>query len=169
MNPPQWNRILGVVLWVVSTALLVDQVSSEEPPSLNAAWRERMEKYFETKEFDYDQAVSWADSTIKKLLGAAQLEQARLDSLHVPMLRPAGVVTDSIKAVLLTQGLVNDVATCLFLKAGALELSGQKEAAREAYQAVLTFPHARYWNRPQDFFWSPAEAATGRLKLLEHP
>jgi hypothetical protein len=62
---------------------------------------------------------------------------------------------------------LNDVGTCYFILGQALEKSGDKKGALEAYKTVSEkFPDAQCWD-PKGWFWKPADAAKGKLKALE--
>lgn len=62
---------------------------------------------------------------------------------------------------------LNDVGTGLFILGQALERSGDKTGALEAYKFLAEkLPYARCWDS-KGWFWSPADAARGRVKVLE--
>ena len=62
---------------------------------------------------------------------------------------------------------LNDVGTCCFILAKALDTQGQAKEALAAYKTVADqFAFAQCWD-PQGWFWKPAEAAKDRLKELE--
>ena len=76
------------------------------------------------------------------------------------------VSTDDKEAVFKNWAL-NDVGTCYFILGSALEKSGDKKGALEAYKTLSEkFPDAKCWDT-KGWFWTPADAAKGKLKALE--
>jgi hypothetical protein len=62
---------------------------------------------------------------------------------------------------------LNDVGTCSFILAKALDNQGKKTEAITAYKEVAEkFTFAQCWD-PQGWFWKPAEASKDRIKELE--
>lgn len=62
---------------------------------------------------------------------------------------------------------LNDVGTCCFILAKALDDQGKKAEALAGYKEVAEkFAFAQCWD-PQGWFWKPAEAAKDRMKELE--
>ncbi len=62
---------------------------------------------------------------------------------------------------------LNDVGTCYFILGQALEKSGDKKGALDAYKTLVDkFGYAECWD-PKGWFWKPADAAKGKLKALE--
>lgn len=62
---------------------------------------------------------------------------------------------------------LNDVGTCCFILAKALDNEGKKDEAVKIYKELAEkFAFAQCWD-PQGWFWKPAEAARDRLKELE--
>ena len=114
---------------------------------------------------NYQQAILLADSCIAEFRGAAEIQQARLDSLKIP-LPPTGKVTPKQKTEIASRGLVNDVATCFFIKGRSAERLKRIDDAKIAYRSAMQYAHARCWD-PKGWFWSPAEAAKGRLQQLK--
>jgi len=158
-----WGRLLGVILLLVSMCLFAVRMFGQEQLPMNADLTVRGWKALDAKQSA--QAITFADSCIGAFGGLAEIEQAKLDSLRVPP--PAtGAVPDSTREFILSRGVLNDVATCWFIKGRAMEQSGQKAKACEAYRAATRFPHARCWDS-KGWFWSPAEGAAGRLRTLK--
>ena len=114
---------------------------------------------------DLTAAIVLAESCITEFRPAADAEQASLTASNAP-LPPTGEVPADVRQRILARGLLNDVATCFYIKARSAEGLGRRADAREAYQLALRYPHARCWD-PKGFFWSPADAARGRLAELE--
>jgi hypothetical protein len=78
---------------------------------------------------------------------------------------PVGAVSDDVKQRIFKNGLLNDVATCLFIKGRSAEAMGDKTLAIRSYQAVQKLDCGRAWD-PNGWFWSPAEASTDRLEVI---
>ncbi len=62
---------------------------------------------------------------------------------------------------------LNDVGTCLFIMAQALEKEEKSPEALAAYKRLVEkVPFAQTWD-PKGWFWKPADAAKSRIKALE--
>lgn len=62
---------------------------------------------------------------------------------------------------------LNDVGTCYFITGQTKEKMGDKEGAIAAYKVLTNdLKFAQCWD-PKGWFWQPAGAAQGRLKVLE--
>lgn len=108
-------------------------------------------------------AISKADECIKAYQDYADEQQAELEKANAP--QPADNATGEEKERIFKRGLLNDVATCFWIKARALEESKQNTQAREAYQAATKYTYARAWD-VKGWFWRPAKDASFRLKHL---
>lgn len=90
---------------------------------------------------------------------------------HKAEIPPIGSVTDAQKKETFKYGLMNDVATCYYIKARSLynlyrkskadnkseaELSKLRTELKDSYDGCIALPYARCWD-PQGWFWSPAE------------
>jgi len=113
---------------------------------------------------DYGLSIARANACITQYesFAAAEQQQLRARGLSPP---PVGAVPDAVRAEILNRGPLNDVATCWFIKARALEALGETESARRAYTEATRYIHARAWD-PRGWFWSPSEAARERLAAL---
>ena len=114
---------------------------------------------------DYEIAIAKADECIEEFRGAADREQTQLEKDRVP-LPPKGSVSEQEKKVIFARGLLNDVATCFYVKGRSAEKLGRKEEAKQAYLAASKYTYARTWD-PNGWFWSPAEAASDHLSRLK--
>jgi hypothetical protein len=114
---------------------------------------------------DYDSAIGLADKCINEFLGRAMREQEDLEAKKSP-LPPTGPVPDQEKQAIFARGLLNDVATCMYIKGRSLEAKGRKEEAAKVYKATAKFTYARCWDPKGGAFWSPAEGALDRLRTL---
>jgi tetratricopeptide (TPR) repeat protein len=111
----------------------------------------------------YQAAITNAEICIEEFRGAASLLQTKLEK-EKPEL-PTGAVSDDVKKKIQANGLLNDVATCYFIKGRSAEKLGRKDEALKTYEQVKKYTYARTWD-PQGWFWSPAEAAEGRIEGL---
>jgi tetratricopeptide (TPR) repeat protein len=114
---------------------------------------------------DYVSAIAEAQECIDAYEGEALKEQEEL-SARCASLPPRGTVTDEEKRSIFSYGVLNDVATCYFIMGQALENLDRIEEAKEAYSGAQKFPYARTWDGNRQIFWSPADAASGRLEQL---
>ncbi len=114
---------------------------------------------------DYKSAIELADKCINEFLGNAMREQEKLVAKKVP-LPPVGEVSNRDRQIILERGLLNDVATCLYIKGRSLEAEGQKEEAVKVYKDTTKYTYARCWD-PKGWFWSLSEGALDRLRMLE--
>lgn len=74
-------------------------------------------------------------------------------------------MSDQDKQKIFANGLLNDVATCYFIKGKAAEKLVRKDDAKRAYEEAKKLTYARAWD-PQGWFWSPSEGASDRLDAL---
>jgi len=121
--------------------------------------------YFGTRQIDgksFILAVTNAQLVIDGFAGAAMVQQQTLERDNVP-LPPTGAVPAEQRNPIFARGVVNDVGTCYFINGRSLEYLGQIAQAMVAYQAATNYPYARTWDPRGQIFWSPAEAAAGRL------
>lgn len=130
-----------------------------------AKGEERFLKDMTVEKEAFEEANRLASFAIGEFSGTAvnQQQEVRQANLAVP---PIGLVGESERASIFSLGLINDVGTCYFIKGRSLEYLGQKEQARSAYQAATNFTYSRTWDPRTKIFWSPAEAAAGRLKQI---
>lgn len=164
--PPGRNDLFSFVLVGISASLIALSTSillarDEQPLNVQltvAAW-----DAFNAG--NYQQAIARADKCINEFRGSADREQVELQNSKAP-LPPKGKVSEEEKKRILARGLLNDVATCFFIKGRSAENVGRIPEAREAYLAASKYTYARTWD-PKGWFWSPAEAASDRLTTLK--
>jgi hypothetical protein len=114
----------------------------------------------------FTQAITNAELVIDQFLGSAQNDQQKATRDNMPP-PPSGTdVPAPERERIFRLGLVNDVATCWYIKGRSLEYVGDLAGARAAYEAATNFPHARTWDPRTHGFWPPAEAALGRLAQM---
>jgi tetratricopeptide (TPR) repeat protein len=111
----------------------------------------------------YQEAIAHATRCVKDFQNIAVAMQQKLASQGVRL--PVGAVSSSTKAQIDENGVLNDVATCLFIIGKSAEGRGDVQAAVQAYGGAVKLSYGRSWD-PQGWFWSPAEACSDRLELL---
>jgi tetratricopeptide (TPR) repeat protein len=112
---------------------------------------------------EYKNASAHADRCIAEFHQAALEMEKDLAKRNV--LLPTGPVDEATKNTIFANGLLNDVATCLFIKGKSAEGVGDRKSAIEAYQNAIKLGHGRCWD-PRGWFWSPAEKSSDRLDVL---
>lgn len=106
------------------------------------------------------EAINYAQECIDRWESEAIKQQSTLTEAP-----PNGEVSEEEKEAIFANWALNDVGTAYFIKAWSLEKLGESSEAKEAYEAAITFPNARCWNR-EGFFWAPAEEASNRLAKM---
>jgi hypothetical protein len=110
----------------------------------------------------WEMAAAKAGKCIREFGAQALRDQVQLEKAKVPK-PPIGAVSESDKNGILRRGLLNDVGTCLFIKARALHELGRNDEATRFYQAATKLTYARCYDPSWNGLWSPAEAAADRL------
>lgn len=158
-----FTALAGASLLILSCALLLTRAFSAEKNALNVELTTAAFEAFNNGNFE--RAIANAEKCIAEFDGAANREQASLEKLKAP-LPPTGSVEDVEKSAILERGLLNDVATCYYIKGRSAENLGLVDKARQAYEAASKYTYARCWD-PKGWFWSPAEASQNRLAKLK--
>lgn len=113
----------------------------------------------------YEDAIAAADRCANRFKSDADQTQADLEKKKAKPL-PKGKVNEEQRKAIFDQGVINDVATCYWIKGRSAQLLHRNEEAKQAYNAVLKYSYARTWD-PKGWFWSPAEDASDRLQDLK--
>jgi hypothetical protein len=119
----------------------------------------------------YIDAIKYADSCISKFSKDADKIQKKLYDANTKE-PPTGSVTANEKTWIFSLGLLNDVATSLYIKGRSAEYlfekgdksKDYKKIAEDSYQELNKYKYGRTWD-PKGWFWSPYEAACNRLPL----
>lgn len=156
--------VLGVVLLVLSGSLLVTRAFSNGPQALNVELTTAGWTAF--NKGDFVGAIANAEKCIGEFRGAADRKQAELEKAKVAPPPTGAVSSDEERKTIFARGLLNDVATCFFIKGRSAENLGRKDQARQAYESASKYTYARCWD-PKGWFWSPAEASMDRLATLK--
>jgi hypothetical protein len=155
--------IVGVVFILISVAIVVVRATGPAPQPKNVVLTTAAWNAFNAK--DSSQAIARTQECIDEFRVSADQEQAELEKQKLP-LPPKGKVTEAEKQAIFARGLLNDVATCYFIKGRSAEYLGRIDLAREAYGQATRYTYARTWD-PAGFFWSPAEGAGDGLARLK--
>lgn len=157
-TPPRLHRILRLV-----TLVLAGLVSACTSSAQSTNEKMTADAWAALNAGKFEEAIVKADACIVKFRGEAEALQEKLHQAKADI--PVGAVTDDQKKKIHANGLLNDVATCYFIKGKAAEALARKEDARRAYEGARALSYARTWD-PQGWFWSPAVGATEQLAAL---
>jgi tetratricopeptide (TPR) repeat protein len=113
----------------------------------------------------WETAVQKAEKVLAEFAGNAAIEQEKLENAHAP-LPPTGKAPATQREEIYARGLLNDVAASYFITGRALEHLGRIGEAKRAYEEAAKLSYGRTYDPKEDSFWSPAEAALGRLRTL---
>ncbi len=161
------NMLIGLLLMMVPLSvfggrLLVEEAQYNKLP-IHAQLTVKAWKALDKG--NYSKVIEKTDGCINQFGTQAEREQKSLTQDGTPQPRNSGFTEDE-KRLTLSRGVLNDVATCYFIKGQALEKLDRVNDAKEAYKKAQDFPHARTWD-PNGWFWSPAEASSDRLTKLQ--
>ena len=159
---PKILFLLSVLMLGLSCAGPSDRIEQPQAEGINTVLTNQAWEAYNRK--DYKAAIKSADKCITEFLGSAIREQETLTARRAP-LPPIGMVSNKERQVIFARGLLNDVATCLYIKGRSLEAEGQKDEAVEVYEETAKYTYARCWD-PQGWFWSLSEGARDRLRML---
>ncbi len=111
----------------------------------------------------YEQAIIYSEKCIKQFQKSAIVLQETLKKRKE--IRPIGVVSEKVKKMIFTNGILNDVSTCFYIKGEASRIRGDNEAAASAFHDCKKLSYGRCWD-PNGWFWSPAVASGDKLEQL---
>lgn len=161
---PSILSFLVLVSWLpVAAQAQSNRKNGTEPPP-NIGPREAAWEAF--KQHRYDDAINAAGSCIQEFKESADQTQSFLEQHRIEQPR-VGKVSDDQKRAILEQGVLNDVATCYWIKARSEEQLRRKDEAREDYRATTKYSYARTWDPKRKSFWSPAQCAFDRLSTVK--
>src|SRR3954465_2213265 len=86
----------------------------------------------------YEDAIAAADRCVSRFKNDADQTQADLESKKAKPL-PKGKVNETQKKAIFDQGVINDVATCYWIKARSAKLLHRNEEARQAYKSAIKY------------------------------
>lgn len=157
------KKILLRAVCLGALALLpTGRISAQEPspgPKLDfgdfssSAITTKAWKAYESK--NYDDTLGYTGKCIEMFKGKA-----------VEMQKALGAPPTE-KAKVFEQWALNDVGTCYYIQAKALEGQGKSKEALDSYKFLAeNLPFAQCWDT-KGWFWKPGDAAKERLKALE--
>jgi hypothetical protein len=156
----RWLVVTGVILVLAGGIVLASRQFSSTSLPRNAQLAQRA--WDALAKNDWNSAIQRATECVDEFGAQAEALQAELQMQHAPV-PPTGAVSETEKNTLLARGLLNDAGACLFVKARAAEMLSRNSDARIAYEALAALTYARVYD-PGGFFWSPAKAASAKLK-----
>jgi tetratricopeptide (TPR) repeat protein len=155
---------LKVTLWFVSIMMVAAgaaQENAEQPRNVeltNAAWSAY-------RKGDFATAITSSERCVRRFKDEANRDQEELQKKHAPA-PPTGKVSAEQKKAIFDQGVLNDVATCYWIKGNSAQKLGRNDEAREAFKAAAKYSYARAWD-PKGWFWSPADDAADRSEDIK--
>ena len=165
-SPRKWIRnIMLTVFLAALTMQAVGHFQLHTGPLNEQYTKQAWDAY---KKGDFDHALKITDQCIAEFQGSADRFEEQLQKTGTSL--PSGTVSVDDKKRIFANGLLNDVATCMYIKGRSAESLGRYDIARATYEVASRYMYARAWDE-SGFFWSPAEAAADRLSTLkaEHP
>jgi tetratricopeptide (TPR) repeat protein len=115
---------------------------------------------------DYKSAIDKANKCVDEFGPLAEEQEHALDASNT-QIPPNGTVNEIVKKDILNRGLLNDVATCWFIKGRSLEKLGKNSESIQAYKKCEEYTYARTYDPDANQFWSPSEASRARRVALE--
>ncbi len=150
-------------LYILPLVLLAQAVASgvfAQPAPAQPDYGDYSSQTLTTKAWDalaqkqYDLVYAYTGKCIEQFSQQAADMQAGLTA-------PAPADTAS------TYWALNDVGTCLYIRAQAYEAQGKsKEALADYKELIKTYSFAQTWD-PNGWYWRPADAAKQRIKVIE--
>jgi hypothetical protein len=114
----------------------------------------------------FDDAIKAADKCIDEFQGQADREQDKLRKANVPLPLTGKPANNRETDVIMARGVLNDVATCFYIKARSAENLKRVDLAKEAYGICKGYTYARTWD-VQGWFWSPSDVCSDRAAKLK--
>jgi len=151
-----------VVFLLGASDLCFAQNTENLPPNVlitNAAWEAFNGEMYES-------AIKKVAECIDDFAPTAQRQHRELVDNADPLPPEGKVMDNKMKKQILERGLVNDVATCWFIKGRSLEKLKKTKGAIVAYCETAKYIYARTYDPSWDGFWSPAKVANDRVLSL---
>lgn len=169
------NPKLSLFLAMLTIALFQGAVRAQNeappaPPPSSSPWQKPFSEQATEEAWaaliagEYQTASAKAAECIAKCETVANQIEARLESEKVVL--PKGTVSAADRNRIAKYQVLNDVATCLWIKGQAEEKLGHKAEARKAYTQATKYSQARSARPTGESFWSPADKASERLGKL---
>lgn len=133
---------------------------SPDARSDNEAWSATSWKFFNDRK--YDAAIANVNACLANWLPGAQKMQSDIESRGAKC-PPVGPPDETTRKSTLSNGLLNDVATSLWIKGRSHEANGNRGAAKDAFASCAQLYCARTWD-DRGWFWDPAGDCSIRLR-----
>ncbi len=117
---------------------------------------------------NYKEAIKWAEQCIEEFEPSAIREQKNLGKNNVPLPPIGKVKSENERTEIFHRGLLNDVATCWYVKGRSLEKLEKTGEAIKAYQRAEIYTYGRTWDPSWEGFWSPSEVSRDRRIFLRN-
>jgi tetratricopeptide (TPR) repeat protein len=153
--------VIGFILLSISSIIFSYQYSIRQNIPLNQKLTKEAWDYYNNRNFE--NAIEKANECIKLYRGQAELKQEEL--LKKGTSKPNSTPDSKEKKEIFSRGLLNDVATCYYIKGASYEELKKNEEAVKSYSKAEYFTYAMCWD-PQGWFWNVSEAASGKLKEM---
>jgi hypothetical protein len=115
---------------------------------------------------DHALTIAITETCIANYEALAIKTQQGLTEDGVP-LPGSGSVTDEERNLIFSYGVLNEVASCYWIRGQVFEELESIDEAKGAYLKIQQFPHARVWDPQGQIFWAPVQNATERLNVLQ--
>jgi tetratricopeptide (TPR) repeat protein len=135
-----------------------DQLTAKQQSKTDGAWEA-------FRRADYEDARRQAKACIDEHFPTALASEKKLRIEKAVV--PKDVVSEAEKRQIFQNGPLNDVAACYYIFGRASEYLGARQDAKAALTQASRFTYGRCWDSKTATFWSVAEAAAGRLLVME--
>ena len=154
--------VIGLFLLAVSGSIFSYRYSEAQNIPLNQKLTKEAWDCFNNS--DYEEAIKKTNECIGLFRGQAEIKQEELEKLNVH--KPSVTPSDKERKEIFSRGLLNDVATCYYIKGLCYKKLSNNEDATKSFLNAKKFSYAMCWD-PQGWFWNISEAASGKLRELE--
>ena len=154
-----------IIALVVLSAALLPQPPPTREQLLTRAWNASERERWTT-------VVDFLTKLLNDYEFSAERGEKQMLSTNAPppKLGRLGVaLSDADAQANFSRGLINDVATALYLRGEAFNHLGKVPEARADWQKVLTYPHAATWDVRTKEFWLTKEGAENKLYQMDRP
>ncbi len=154
---------IGLFFMICSIGIFIGQKVFAQNIPLNQKLTEESWDYFNNKE--YYKSIDKANECIKLFRGQAEIKQEELVKKNSP--KPNTNPNKKEKDEINSHGLLNDVATCYYIKGLCFQELNKKEEAISSYTKAEFYTYAMCWDS-QGWFWNISEAITGTKKSVRN-
>jgi tetratricopeptide (TPR) repeat protein len=159
--------IVGVILLAISSRCATAQKEMQTAPPAKRPLHETetAAAWDAFKGGQYQEAITHAEKCLEEFAPAASRQQTELEKNHASV--PKGKVDEAEKEKVLQNGVLNDVATCMYIYGRSAEYLNMADDAKTRYRGAAKSTYARCWEPDTQSFWSVADAASARLAIIE--